>query len=250
MSHEAWYDAEIAPELAAIAKKCEERCVPFLAVVEYAPASGSGPARTWHRGRTGFLPKDAGLEMVMLHHCVKMGVNVDGYIIGLRRYCKEEGIDTSASLFLGEHLFGSTPVYRKRVDLDVAVSEMPWIHGLPPVDQVEAHEKEHPAATRRGPGGHPGGTWLCFHMGGRIGDYAGMTVLHVAQPGERISARADRRHEIEQTATEPTVVLANGVSFWQALEDCHWTATSRFLPCTSEGLPVCLVEPTDGNGAR
>ena len=99
MNNEEWYDAEIAPELMKLAKACEDRGVAFVASVEYEPGE---------RGATYVLPKDAGLEMVMLHHCAKMGANLDGYVLGLRRYAKEHNIDTSASLIMNQP---AEPVY-------------------------------------------------------------------------------------------------------------------------------------------
>ena len=54
---EAWYDAEIAPALAALAKLCHERGMSFIAAVEYQPGD---------RGGTYYLTEDAGLQMLAL----------------------------------------------------------------------------------------------------------------------------------------------------------------------------------------
>jgi hypothetical protein len=88
---EAWYDAEIAPALAELARRCHERGMSLIAVVEYAPGE---------RGGTYFMHKDAGLEMEMIRLCAYTAPNVDSYAINLRRHCKERGIDTSASFTL------------------------------------------------------------------------------------------------------------------------------------------------------
>jgi len=89
--NEQWYDAEIAPALLALAERCKEREMSLVAVVEYAPGE---------RGATYQLTESAGLPMVMLQLCGMAGENVDGYMIGLTRYCKKHGIDTGASMFM------------------------------------------------------------------------------------------------------------------------------------------------------
>ena len=89
--NEQWYDAEIAPALMALAERCKERGISLVAVAEYAPGE---------RGATYQLAESAGLEMRMLQMCGVAGANVDGYMIGLARYCKRHGIDTSASMFM------------------------------------------------------------------------------------------------------------------------------------------------------
>jgi hypothetical protein len=88
---EAWYDAEIAPALAALAKRCNERGMAFVAVVEYQPGD---------RGGTYYLTKDAGLPMVMLNLCARTAPNIDAYIINLSRHAQREGIDTSGSFVM------------------------------------------------------------------------------------------------------------------------------------------------------
>jgi hypothetical protein len=88
---EAWYDAEIAPALATLAKRCHERGMAFLAVVEYQPGD---------RGRTVYMTEHAGLEMQMVDLCAATAPNVDGYIMNLRKHCKAVGQDMSGSFVL------------------------------------------------------------------------------------------------------------------------------------------------------
>ena len=85
---EAWYDAEIAPALAALAKRCHERGMSFIAAVEYQPGD---------RGATYYLTEDAGTAMRMLHLCAQTVPNVDSYIINLKRWAKLNNVDTSSS---------------------------------------------------------------------------------------------------------------------------------------------------------
>ena len=94
--NERWYDDEIAPLLLEIARKCDAKGVPFLAAVEYAPGD---------RGKTFVNPTES-LAMTMLSHCCKMGTNIDGYLIGIQRYCHENNVDTSQSIYLNR--FGKT----------------------------------------------------------------------------------------------------------------------------------------------
>lgn len=88
---EAWYDAEIAPALAALAKRCHERGMSFIAAVEYQPGD---------RGATYYLMEDAGTAMHMLQLCAQTVPNVDSYIINLKRWAKLNNVDTSSSWVL------------------------------------------------------------------------------------------------------------------------------------------------------
>lgn len=97
-ANEKWYDAEIAPALLELSRKCGERGMAFIAVVEYDPKS---------RGRTSFIPEPQSLEMVMINHCAKMGNNIDGYLMGLMRHCDKNKIDYSNSIFL--HRYAKAP---------------------------------------------------------------------------------------------------------------------------------------------
>jgi hypothetical protein len=88
---EAWYDAEIAPALAALAKRCEERGMSFVAAVEYQPGDHAS---------TYMLTDEAHLKMHMLRLCSMTAPNVDSYVMNLRRHCKAKGIDTGGSFVL------------------------------------------------------------------------------------------------------------------------------------------------------
>lgn len=87
--NEEWYDREIAPKLRKLCEACMKRGLSFAAQVEYEPGS---------RARTEWLAPNAGLEMVMIRHCAATAPNIDGYVIGLIRYCREKGIPTDASI--------------------------------------------------------------------------------------------------------------------------------------------------------
>lgn len=91
--HEEWFDENIAPVLLELANKCKERGIPFVAGVQFGPSEHNFSL-------TQFLPADASLRMVMLRHCAKMGTNIDGYVMGLKRYADENNIDTGASMVM------------------------------------------------------------------------------------------------------------------------------------------------------
>ena len=93
MNEEQFYDDEIAPLLVELAKECSERGMSFLASVQY----GSNDDQ---RGDTVLLQPDASLPMAMVRHCMKTAPNIDSYMIGLARYCREKGIDTSSSIYM------------------------------------------------------------------------------------------------------------------------------------------------------
>lgn len=88
---EEYYDEVIAPLLADVAEKCIEKGMSFIGVVEYEKDG---------RGRTRTLQSDASLEMRMIDHCAKTAPNVDGYIIGLVKYCREKEISMVDSFVL------------------------------------------------------------------------------------------------------------------------------------------------------
>ncbi len=88
---EAWYDAEIAPALAALAKRCHERGMAFVAVVEYQPGDRAG---------TYYMTEYAGLAMHMQHFCAMTAPNVDAYLMNLKRHCEAVGQDMSGSFVL------------------------------------------------------------------------------------------------------------------------------------------------------
>lgn len=90
-SGEQWYDDEIAPALAELAKRCNERGMSFVAVVEYQPG---------YRGGTYMLTEDAGLPMHMLHLCSRTAPNVDAYVMNLAKHCAAKGIEIGASFVM------------------------------------------------------------------------------------------------------------------------------------------------------
>lgn len=113
---------------------------------------------------------------------------------------------------------------------------IPWIHGIPTAATVATHAAEHPVGVRIR--GHRGGAWLVL-ADYLFGPCPQILMLRVGQPGEEVDT-GDSRHP-RHTYTEATLLLANGLAFWQPLAPCRWAPASRYLPCTPEGIPVCLL---------
>lgn len=88
---EAWYDAEIAPQLAAIAEECRRREVPFAAALQYSPTG---------YGETVVIPPKAlpsNSAMRMATYGVRCLGNVDVLIGALMQDGEKHG---HSSLFL------------------------------------------------------------------------------------------------------------------------------------------------------
>ena len=92
---EKYYDDEIAPLLRKIAKMCKEKGMSMVCAVEF---------NRNEIARTALINKDPGIEISMVHHCAKTVPNIDAYVIGIKRYCKEKGIDTNQSVYLSDRL--------------------------------------------------------------------------------------------------------------------------------------------------
>ena len=92
------YDEVIAPALLELAGRCEDVGISLIAVVEYAPGE---------YGQTKSIRQNVGLSMKMLEHCAKTRGNIDGYIIGLARYARENGIDVSRSIVMQRFMGGA-----------------------------------------------------------------------------------------------------------------------------------------------
>lgn len=78
---EQFYDEHIAPELAKLGKLCQDKNVPFCAVVEYAPGK---IARTEY-------PGPAGMEMQIAQMAARCNGNVDALFIGIQKYAAQHG---------------------------------------------------------------------------------------------------------------------------------------------------------------
>ena len=82
MSHEAFYDAEIAPTLLDLARRCEVRGLSFAASVEYAPNE---------TGETVIVRDDAGIKIRLAGAAIRCHGNVDSLMMWVARYAKNHG---------------------------------------------------------------------------------------------------------------------------------------------------------------
>ena len=76
MQNEKFYDEEIAPELARLAKLCSGKDMSFLAVVEYTPGE---------LARSTMFTEDVDITMRLLKGLVLAGGNIDVFLIALIR---------------------------------------------------------------------------------------------------------------------------------------------------------------------
>lgn len=108
MTNDEFYDKEIAPELARLARLCEKKDMSFIAVVEIDEGDF---------GRTSLFTEDAHLTMLLLKVLTKADGNMDAFLSGVLRYAKENNIDYGDSVFM-KLIAGEWPVafYRGMVD--------------------------------------------------------------------------------------------------------------------------------------
>lgn len=85
------YDEMVAPLLLQAAEICQEHKMPIVCAVEYAKGE---------LGKTYYDGDDPSLAMVMIRNCAEAENNIDGFILAIKKYAKENGIDTSQSIFL------------------------------------------------------------------------------------------------------------------------------------------------------
>jgi hypothetical protein len=99
MTNEEIYDAEIAPELARICKRCQELGFAFVASVEYdAPNAG--------RGKTEYQPATKPIRLVssnqlLVHWAARADGNVDKLFMAIDRWAKEHGHSSMYLSLLG-----------------------------------------------------------------------------------------------------------------------------------------------------
>ena len=92
---EQFYDEEIAPVLMELAKKCNERGIPFVAVVEYEQGNF---------GTTADLPEQRGLPMDWAYVAARSNGNADVMIGHIAKQAQQAG---HGSYFL--HQLGVPP---------------------------------------------------------------------------------------------------------------------------------------------
>lgn len=83
---EEFYDREIAPALLELAKKCESRGVPFVALCQYSEADSS---------YTAYVPEGAGPVTRLTHYAAQCHGNVDLLFESIRRDAEVHGHDSA-----------------------------------------------------------------------------------------------------------------------------------------------------------
>lgn len=89
MTNEEIYDTEIAPQLLALSKRCQELGFPFVANVEY---------NVGETGRTEFCPKTDGVDnprpsakQLLVHYAARCNGNIDVMLMAVIRDCEKFG---------------------------------------------------------------------------------------------------------------------------------------------------------------
>lgn len=107
-----------------------------------------------------------------------------------------------------------------------------WKRGIPTVEEVQKHVKEHPVLDEHG--FHlGGGLWIAIDDQGSFGPSPSFLRLRVSKPGDWQLVDMIRK-EIPAN----TVLFQNGCTFWQTLSETKWAERSRYLRCTREGIPL------------
>jgi len=95
---EQYYDDEIAPKLAELAKDAQAHGLSFLAVVEWAPGE---------HGRTCYTAEGMqGLPFLMANLAASCGGNVDAFWMAVQRYARKHGHE---SIFLHQQGIPAVP---------------------------------------------------------------------------------------------------------------------------------------------
>jgi hypothetical protein len=98
LTNEEFYDKEVAPVLADLARKCNARNMSFVTAIEFEPDDTA---------LTLMMGPDPGLAITMMYMCAKAGVNIDAYLIGLIRHARTKNINMDQSAFLKLALGGT-----------------------------------------------------------------------------------------------------------------------------------------------
>lgn len=97
MTDEEFYDTEIAPTLANLGKRCEERSLAFLAVVQFDQDGSTG--------RTVSLPKGAPAVVrwanALASCALRGGVNLDSFLFAVMKEARETGHSSAVLAQLG-----------------------------------------------------------------------------------------------------------------------------------------------------
>lgn len=89
---EAFYDAEIAPALADMARRCQDRGLSFLAVVEWEPGE---------TGRTYIQAEESGYGIRLAETAARAGNNVDALIMAIMKHARQHGHSSMCLKMLG-----------------------------------------------------------------------------------------------------------------------------------------------------
>jgi hypothetical protein len=88
MTDEEFYEATIAPALLDLARQCENRKMPFLAMVGYDDVGSVGRTATMPAGAPATIRYADAIGQAW---CEGGNVNIDGFMFGVMREAQEKG---------------------------------------------------------------------------------------------------------------------------------------------------------------
>ena len=91
--NEKYYDKEISPVLADLAKKCQKNGMSLATMVEY---DNGDTGNTIYTQKV----KDMSVKMIMAVTGIKCNGNIDSFLMAMIQYFKRENIDTKGSIYL------------------------------------------------------------------------------------------------------------------------------------------------------
>lgn len=96
--NEAFYDAEIAPALADLNRRCQERGMSFFAAVAYDDAGSVGRTVNLRENAPGMLRF---LDVLGRCWCKGGAVNIDSFMMAVQRDAMEKGHSSAVLHLLG-----------------------------------------------------------------------------------------------------------------------------------------------------
>lgn len=89
MTNEEFYDAQIAPALADLGRKCQERKMSFCCSVEYDPVN-AGRGKTEYQAPSEPV-REVSVNQLLVHWAMRADGNVDKLFIAVDKWARKHG---------------------------------------------------------------------------------------------------------------------------------------------------------------
>lgn len=100
MTPEETYDAEIAPALLAVAKRCQELGFPMVASVEWEPGENGRTEFCPPTNETGDLPRPSAKQL-LVHYAARCNGNIDSMLMAVLKDAEKYGHGSAYLRILG-----------------------------------------------------------------------------------------------------------------------------------------------------